>query len=229
MEGSTVRSTAIRAMKYVEEESMTIPRRSWRAAGTYAAVAVAGLTGAVLCAGPAAAHTPTWAVTCTDVSLDLTAYNGGVTNQVTVTVDGKDLLPTETFGSEFHKKLELPQHDKELTVQLVVKAGDNDKFSKVDTKTAPVCEDNTPKPTPTESESKPAEKPTTAAPAPSATPSESSPETAPAAASPSPSSPDLAETGSSSATPVIGGAAVAVLLAGGGIMWSVRKRRTAQH
>lgn len=40
---------------------------------------------------------------------------------------------------------------------------------------------------------------------------------------------DLAETGSSSATPVIGGAAVAVLLAGGGILWSVRKRRTAQH
>ncbi|WP_329157849.1 LPXTG cell wall anchor domain-containing protein [Streptomyces sp. NBC_01717] len=204
---------------------MTIPRRSWRAAGTYAAVAVAGLTGAVLCAGPAAAHTPTWAVTCTDVSLDLTAYNGGVTNQVTVTVDGKDLLSTETFGREFHKKLELPQHDKELTVHLVVKAGDGDQFSKDETKTAPVCEDNTPTPTPSVSESKPAEKPTTAAPS----PSESSPETAPAAASPSPSSPDLAETGSSSATPVIGGAAVAVLLAGGGIMWSVRKRRTAQH
>ncbi|MET4644932.1 LAETG motif-containing sortase-dependent surface protein [Streptomyces sp. NPDC058232] len=204
---------------------MTIPRRSWRAAGTYAAVAVAGLTGAVLCAGPAAAHTPTWAVTCTDVSLDLTAYNGGVTNQVTVTVDGKDLLPTETFGREFHKKLELPQHDKELTVHLVVKAGDGDQFSKDETKTAPVCEDNTPTPKPSVSESKPAEKPTTAAPS----PSESSPETAPAAASPSPSSPDLAETGSSSATPIIGGAAVAVLLAGGGIMWSVRKRRTAQH
>lgn len=204
---------------------MTIPRRSWRAAGTYAAVAVAYLTGAVLCAGPAAAHTPTWAVTCTDVSLDLTAYNGGVTNQVTVTVDGKDLLPTETFGREFHKKLELPQHDKELTVHLVVKAGDGDQFSKDETKTAPVCEDNTPTPKPSVSESKPAEKPTTAAPS----PSESSPETAPAAASPSPSSPDLAETGSSSATPIIGGAAVAVLLAGGGIMWSVRKRRTAQH
>lgn len=164
-------------------------------------------------------------MTCTDVSLDLTAYNGGVTNQVTVTVDGKDLLPTETFGREFHKKLELPQHDKELTVHLVVKAGDGDQFSKDETKTAPVCEDNTPTPKPSVSESKPAEKPTTAAPS----PSESSPETAPAAASPSPSSPDLAETGSSSATPIIGGAAVAVLLAGGGIMWSVRKRRTAQH
>lgn len=208
---------------------MTIPRRSWRVAGTFAAATVAGLTGAILCAGPAAAHTPTWAVTCTDVNLDLTAYNGGVTNQVTVTVDGKDLLPTQTFGKEFHKKLELPQHDKELTVHLVVKAGDGDRYSKDETKTAPVCEDNTPKPTPTVTESTPAAEPSEDAPAPSASPSESSPESAPAAASPSPSSPDLAETGSSSATPVIGGAAVAVLLAGGGIMWSVRKRRTAQN
>ncbi|WP_406424506.1 LAETG motif-containing sortase-dependent surface protein [Streptomyces sp. NBC_00842] len=58
-----------------------------------------------------------------------------------------------------------------------------------------------------------------------ATPSHSSPETTPAAASPSPSSPDLAETGSSSTTPIIGGAAVAVLQAGCGMMWSVRKRR----
>ncbi|MFE7706917.1 LAETG motif-containing sortase-dependent surface protein [Streptomyces sp. NPDC057486] len=207
---------------------MTIPRRPLRAAGTFAAAAVVGLTGAVLSAGPAAAHTPTWAVTCNEVTLDLTAYNSDVANTVTVTVDGKDLLPTETFGKEFHKKLELPEHDKELTVHLVVKAGDGDRFSKDDTKQAPVCEDNTPTPTPTASESKPAEKPTTEAPAPSATPSQSSPETAPAAASPSPGSPDLAETGSSSATPVIGGAAVAVLLAGGGIMWSVRKRRTAQ-
>ncbi|WP_328885106.1 LAETG motif-containing sortase-dependent surface protein [Streptomyces sp. NBC_00316] len=207
---------------------MTIPRRSWRVAGTFAAATVAGLTGAILCAGPAAAHTPTWAVTCTDVNLDLTAYNGGVTNQVTVTVDGKDLLPTQTFGNEFHKKLELPQHDKELTVHLVVKAGDGDRYSKDETKTAPVCED-TPKPTPTVTESTPAAEPSEDAPAPSASPSESSPESAPAAASPSPSSPDLAETGSSSATPVIGGAAVAVLLAGGGIMWSVRKRRTAQN
>ncbi|MGW3658166.1 LAETG motif-containing sortase-dependent surface protein [Streptomyces sp. NPDC005151] len=207
---------------------MTIPRRSLRAAGTFAAAAVVGLTGAVLSAGPAAAHTPTWAVTCSEVTLDLTAYNSDVANTVTVTVDGKDLLPTETFGKEFHKTLELPKHDKELTVHLVVKAGDGDRFSQDDTKQAPVCEDNTPTPTPTASESKPAEEPTTEALAPSATPSQSSPETAPAAASPSPSSPDLAETGSSSATPIIGGAAVAVLLAGGGIMWSVRKRRTAQ-
>ncbi|MCX4791484.1 LPXTG cell wall anchor domain-containing protein [Streptomyces sp. NBC_01221] len=220
---------------------MTIPRRSLRAAGTLAAAAVVGLTGTVLTAGPAAAHTPTWAVTCTDVSLDLTAYNGNVTNEVTVTVDGENLLPTQTFGKEFHQKLELPKHDKELTVHLVVKAGDGDKFSRDETKQAPVCEGTTPSPEPSEGTPSPApseatpseapssEAPSSEAPVESATPSEAPSESAPAAASPSPSSPDLAETGSSSATPIIGGAAVAVLLAGGGIMWSVRKRRTAQH
>ncbi|MFF3957072.1 LAETG motif-containing sortase-dependent surface protein [Streptomyces sp. NPDC001890] len=207
---------------------MTILRRSLRAARTLAAATVVGLTGAVLSAGPAAAHTPTWAVTCSEVSLDLTAYNSNVTNQVTVTVDGKDLLPTETFGKEFHKKLELPAHDKELTVHLGVKAGDGDNFSRDETKKAPVCEDaGTPPPTP--SEGTPSPSPSTEAPDASATPSEAPSTSAPAAASPSPSSPDLAETGSSSAAPVIAGAAVAVLPAGGGIMWSVRKRRTAQH
>ncbi|MFF3171112.1 LAETG motif-containing sortase-dependent surface protein [Streptomyces sp. NPDC057900] len=214
---------------------MTIPRRSLRAAGTLAAAAVVGLTGVVLTAGPAAAHTPTWDVTCTEVSLHLSAYNDRVTNQVTVTVDGKELLPTESFGKGLDKTIDLPEHDKALAVHLSVKAGDGDQYSKEDDKTAPVCEGQTSTPTPTPSETKPSEPstpsqtPTTSAPTPADTPSESASSSAPAAAAPSPSSPDLAETGSSSATPIIGGAAVAVLLAGGGIMWSVRKRRTAQH
>ncbi|MHC3819885.1 LAETG motif-containing sortase-dependent surface protein [Streptomyces sp. DT9] len=214
---------------------MTIPRRSLRAAGTLAAAAVVGLTGVVLTAGPAAAHTPTWDVTCTEVSLHLSAYNDKVTNQVTVTVDGKELLPTESFGKGLDKTIDLPEHDKALAVHLSVKAGDGDQYSKEDEKTAPVCEGQTSTPTPTPSETKPSEpstpsqSPTTSAPTPADTPSETASSSAPAAAAPSPSSPDLAETGSSSATPIIGGAAAAVLLAGGGIMWSVRKRRTAQH
>ncbi|WP_405940180.1 LPXTG cell wall anchor domain-containing protein [Streptomyces sp. NBC_00726] len=210
---------------------MTIPRRPWRAAGTLVAAAVVGLSGAVLAAGPAAAHTPTWDVTCDEVSLHLTQYNAGVTNEVTVTVEGNALLPTETFGKSFEKKLALPEHDQPLTVYLVVKAGDDDQFSIEDTKQAPVCEDTPPtKSSPSPTETKPSETPTTASPSPTVKPSESAPSSsAPAAATPSPSSPNLAETGSSSATPIIGGAAVAVLLAGGGIMWSVRKRRTAQH
>ncbi|MCX4679397.1 LPXTG cell wall anchor domain-containing protein [Streptomyces sp. NBC_01433] len=209
---------------------MTIPRRSWRGAGALVAAAVVGLTGGVISAGQAAAHTPTWAVTCSDVSVDLTNYTSDVANTVTVTVDGKDLLPTETFGREFHKKLTLPAHDKEVTVRLVVKDGsEGGKFSRDLTETSPVCEDETPPPTPTPTETKPSETPTTSTPEPSETPSEKPSESAPAVPSPSPSSPDLAETGSSSATPVIGGAAVAVLLAGGGILWAVRKRRTAQN
>ncbi|MDQ0792303.1 LAETG motif-containing sortase-dependent surface protein [Streptomyces sp. B1I3] len=212
---------------------MTIPRSAWRA-GTFAAAAVAGLAGGVLFAGPAAAHTPTWAVTCSEVTLDLTAYSDSATNEVTVSVvGGEELLPTQTFGREYHTKtpLQLPPHDKPLTVRLVVKAGDDDKYSRDLTETAPVCEDDeTPSPTPTEA--KPAPAPSTEPPAsetPSATPSETATDGAPAPAGSSSSAPDLAETGSSSTTPVIGGAAVAVLLAGGGILWSVRKRRATQH
>ncbi|MDQ0988619.1 LAETG motif-containing sortase-dependent surface protein [Streptomyces sp. V2I9] len=207
---------------------MTIPRRSWRGAGAFVAAAVVGLTGGVLSAGPAAAHTPTWAVTCSEVTVDLTDYTDGVPNTVTVTVDGKDLLPTETFGREFHKKLTLPEHDKPVTVRLVVTDAGGGAHSVDKTETAPVCEEPTPAPPqPTPSEPTPSESAGT--PEPSATPSEQPSESAPAVPAPSPSSPDLAETGSSSSTPVIGGAAVAVLLAGGGILWAVRKRRSPQN
>ncbi|MCF3167842.1 LAETG motif-containing sortase-dependent surface protein [Streptomyces californicus] len=206
---------------------MTIPRRSWRGAGTFVAAAVVGLTGGAISAGPAAAHTPTWAVTCSEVTVDLTNYTAGVPNTVTVTVDGEDLLPTETFGRDFHKKLTLPQHDEPVSVRLVVKDAEGDgKYSIDKTETAEVCEKPSPTP-PTPPRPAPSE--STGTPEPSATPSEKPSESAPAVPAPSPSSPNLAETGSSSSTPVIGGAAVAVLLAGGGIMWSVRKRRTAQN
>ncbi|MFJ9623139.1 LAETG motif-containing sortase-dependent surface protein [Streptomyces sp. NPDC101181] len=228
---------------------MTIPRRSRRGAGALVAAAVIGLTGGVISAGPAAAHTPTWAVTCSEVSVHLTNYTSGAANTVTVSVDGKDLLPTETFGREFQRKLTLPEHSKPLSVRLVVKDGNGvDKFSIDETKTAEVCE-GTPTPSepapsepapsepapsepapsePAPSEPAPSEPPATEPPAPSDTPSSEPSESAPAVPAPSPSSPDLAETGSSSATPVIGGAALAVLVAGGGILWAVRKRRTAQ-
>ncbi|MFJ6608650.1 LAETG motif-containing sortase-dependent surface protein [Streptomyces sp. NPDC091289] len=220
---------------------MTIPRRSWRGTGALVAAAVVGLTGGVISAGPAAAHTPTWAVTCSEVTVDLTNYTSDVPNTVTVTVDGKDLLPTETFGREFHKKLTLPEHDKPVTVRLVVKDADGDGKHSIDkSETAKVCDEPTPTPSepapsepapsePAPSEPAPSETPSTEPPAPSATPSEQPSESAPAVPAPSPSSPDLAETGSSSSTPVIGGAAVAVLLAGGGILWAVRKRRTVQN
>ncbi|WP_406404302.1 LPXTG cell wall anchor domain-containing protein [Streptomyces sp. NBC_00879] len=206
---------------------MTTNNRSWRRAGAFATIATVSALGVGLAAGTAQAHTPVWEVTCTEVSVDLTAYSPKEDNTVTVTVDGKDLLPAETFKGNFHKKLELPKHDKELTVRLVVKAGDDDKFSRDESKTAPVCNDK-PSPSPTP------EKPSPSTPAPSETPSDtpstatSSAEVPPASTKPSPSG-DLAETGSSSSTPLIAGAAALVIVAGGGIMWAARKRRSAQH
>ena len=202
--------------------------------GAFAAAAVVGLAGGVLSAGPAAAHTPTWAVTCSEVTLNLTAYSADATNEVTVSVvGGDDLLATTQFGRDFSTKtpLQLPEHDKELTVRLVVKAGDNAKYSVDATKTAPVCEDGPRRPPrPRRRLRRPRARSRRPRRPPSPVDAErTATEAAPAPAEPSTSAPDLAETGSSSATPVIGGAALAVLLAGGGILWSVRKRRSAQH
>ncbi|MFJ8074502.1 LAETG motif-containing sortase-dependent surface protein [Streptomyces sp. NPDC096176] len=212
---------------------MTEIRRSWRRTGAFIAVASAGALGVGLSAAPAIAHTPVWSVTCDEVSVDLTAYSPTKDNTVTITVDGKDLLPAKTFKGEFHDKLDLPEHSEEVTVRLIVKAGDDDKFSRDETKTAPVCEDDS-TPSPSPSTTPPSPTPSESSPAPSATPSTSAPATsAPATPSAQPSTDapggGLAETGGSSATPLIAGAAALVIVAGGGIMWAARKRRSAQH
>ncbi|MEV3988732.1 LAETG motif-containing sortase-dependent surface protein [Streptomyces sp. NPDC049837] len=210
---------------------MPLPTGPRRNAAAVVTAALLGAAGTVFAAAPAWAHTPSWSVTCSEVQVDLTGYQDQAPNEVTVTVDGKDLLPTEKFGREFHKKLPLPDHDKELTVRLVVKASDGDQFSRDETKTAPVCENSTPTPTPTPSTTPPTSPPATPTATPSQTPptetspAPSAPPSAPAPSAPAPGGGDLAETGSSGATPVIGGAAVAVVLAGGGILWAVRKRR----
>lgn len=215
----------------IAEDFVTLFSGSWRRRSALITVATASALGVGLSAVPAVAHTPTWSVTCSEVSLDLTAYGDSDKNTVTVTVDGKDLLPTEHFKNDFHKKLELPEHNSELTLRLIVVAADGDQFSRDETKTAPVCE-TTPPPSseaptspPTPSEATP----TTEAPTPSPTPTSEAGSSAPAVPSsqPSPAGDDLAETGSSSTTPMIAGAAAVVLVAGAGIMWAVRKRRTA--
>ncbi|WP_327299128.1 MULTISPECIES: LAETG motif-containing sortase-dependent surface protein [unclassified Streptomyces] len=209
---------------------MTFSNRSWRLRGAFIAAA-AGVVGVGLSAVPAQAHTPTWSVSCSDVTLDLTAYNPGVTNTVTVSVDGKDILPTEKFGSSVNRTLPLGEHTKTLTVHLVVKAGDGDQFSRDETKTAPVCA-ATPPATPPPASQPPTAAPSSAAPVPSKAPSSAPSSPAAAAPAPSPSAgapSDLAETGSSSATPLIAGAAAVVILAGGGIMFAARKRRSSEN
>lgn len=199
---------------------MTDYRGSRLRPGALVTAAAAGLIGVGVCAAPASAHTPAWTVTCDKVSVDLTSYNPGVTNTVTVTVGGKDLLRTETFKSEFHKTLPLPGHRRELTVRLVVRAGDDERFSRDETKTAPVCE-TTPSPstTPPSPSASSSEKPPA-----TSTPSHTAAAPAPAPRTSAPA--DLAETGASSSTPLIAGTAVVVLLAGGGIVFATRRRRT---
>ncbi|MEU2260928.1 LAETG motif-containing sortase-dependent surface protein [Streptomyces sp. NPDC019645] len=190
---------------------MNAPTRAWKRSGALIAGAAFGLVGMGLSAAPASAHTPVWTVTCSEVTVDLKAYSPNVTNTVSVTVDGKDLLPTEAFGREFSKTLQLPEHKAEVQVRLVVKAGDGDRFSHDETKTAPVCE--TPKPSETPEEPEPSDTPSTEPPGSEAPPS------------PEPSTPPLAETGGSSATPVIAGAAAAAVAAGAGILVVTRRRR----
>ncbi|MET9879312.1 LAETG motif-containing sortase-dependent surface protein [Actinacidiphila glaucinigra] len=205
------------------------PRRAWSRPGTLIAAAATGIIGLGLCATPASAHTPRWSADCSKVEVHLNAYNGGVKNTVTITADGKDLLPATEFGKSFEQTIDIPAHTAEVKLHLSVKAGDGERYSFEDDKTSPVCQgsgDTTPTPTPTPTETK-----TTESPKPSETPSESA-DTAPSAAPSTPStdeSPagDLAETGASSSTPLLAGGAAVALLAGGGLLFANRKRRAA--
>ncbi|MFD9793665.1 LAETG motif-containing sortase-dependent surface protein [Streptomyces sp. NPDC059070] len=205
---------------------MTVIRGTGRRRGALLAAAAAGLVGVGLTAAPAQAHNPVWKVTCDQVTVDLTRYSDEAVNTVTIKADGKDLLPAEQFKGEFHKKIKLPAHDKALTLRLVVKAGDGDQYSRDETRTAPVCDTAPP--------TKPSPKPSPPAkpkPTPSARPGGPAPApstSAPAAPAPQPSA-DLAETGSSNSTPLVAGMGGGVLVAGAGIVWAARRRRTARH
>ncbi|MCT2593215.1 LPXTG cell wall anchor domain-containing protein [Streptomyces sp. N2-109] len=215
-----------------------------RHTATLATAGIAALIGTGMFAAPASAHTPTWSVDCSTVSVNLTSYSEKPTNTVTITADGKELL-SESFGGGFKKELKLPAHDEKLPVKLVVKANDGDQHNVDETKTAPVCEEESPEPTPPTSP--PAESPSPSEPAespsePTAAPSTSMPAESPSAEAPSSSAPaaakpagssspapaDLAETGSSSSTPMIAGIAAAVVAAGGALLLVARKRRAAQ-
>ncbi len=210
-----------------------------------------GLAGLAVWAAPAEAHVPTWTVSCSQVKIDLTQYNTDAHNEVSVTADGKVLLATETFQSEFHTTLDLPKHAQEIPVHLVVKAGDDDQYSRDETKIAPVCAtppppDMTPPPgtsTPTSppprsmtppppSTSTASKTPTAPTPTPTSRTPTVPPPTTSASMPPTVSTPvssppggHLAETGSSSALPILASIAGAVVLAGGSILFAVRQRK----
>ncbi|MEV3858385.1 LAETG motif-containing sortase-dependent surface protein [Streptomyces sp. NPDC050095] len=117
------------------------------------------------------------------------------------------------------------------TYRVHVKAGNQvDEDIKPDVTTpAKGCATEKPTPTPSSpapSTSKPAE---TATPTPSASESSAAPAPAPSnSASPAGGS-DLAETGASSNTPLIAGIAGALVVAGGGVVFALRKRGAAQR
>ncbi|MCM2418171.1 LAETG motif-containing sortase-dependent surface protein [Streptomyces sp. RKAG293] len=206
--------------------------------GAIAAVSFAALVGTGVLATPASAHTPVWSVTCDKVTVDLTQYNSRVENTVTITVDGKDLLATTSFKSKFHKTLELAKHGQDVSVHLVVKAGDTTakhNFDKDETKTVAPCKGDESTPptttpttpattTPTTPATTTPGTPTTPATTPSASPTSSAPVVAPSQSTPPT---NLAETGGSSSTPIIGGIAAAVVAAGAGLLFMNRKRRSS--
>ncbi|MGW7008630.1 LAETG motif-containing sortase-dependent surface protein [Streptomyces sp. NPDC054933] len=200
---------------------MTRASRGRRRSGVIAAAAITALLGTGVLAAPASAHVPGWSVTCDKVSIDLTYYNAHATNTVTVKSDGKVLLPTTTFPDAFQNTLELPAHSSPLQVELIVHAGDDQKYSSDQTKTAPVCASASPSPSPTPS----SPPPSSSSPVPSLSATISASAVAPVP-SPSKSGPNLAETGGSSSTPVIAGVAAAVLTAGGGLLVVGRRRRS---
>ncbi|WP_433888108.1 LAETG motif-containing sortase-dependent surface protein [Streptomyces sp. CA-111067] len=202
---------------------------------------MAALVGAGVFAVPASAHDVGWNVTCNSVSVHLTNYNGGVTNSVSVSVDGGAVLASEAaFGASYDYSGALPDHTGPITVHLVVKAGDSSQYNRDETKTAAPCETTPPTTPPTTPASPPPSTgattpaaPTTAPPTTSAPAapvvSTSATSSAPAVAATASGGSDLAETGSSSATPMIAGIAAAVVVVGGGLVFVGRRRRSASH
>lgn len=195
---------------------MTAIRQRWHRAAAVATGAAALVGTGMFVASPASAHVPGWKVDCYSTSIHLENYSDQAKNKITITA-GEKTLVNEEFGRTFDKKVDLPKHTSPLDVHLVIDAGDDDKFDRDEHAMSPVCEES-PEPTPSE--------PAPSEPAPS--PSESSSEAPAPPEKPQGGGDDLAETGSSSATPMIAGAAGVVLAAGAGLVVVARKRRSAQ-
>lgn len=190
-----------------------------------------------MAATPASASTYDWSVSCAQVTVDITGYNVQVVQFVEVTADGKKLGNEMGFRDDFHHAYTIPTHSKPLSIRLVVTPGSEDGQAVDETKTSPVCgeESASPTPSPTRSSSTPATAASTPA-ASSGTPSSGTPSDAPSAstlsspsASPSVSAPPLAETGASGSTPLIAGTAGAVVLTGAALLVVTRRRRTTRH
>jgi LPXTG-motif cell wall-anchored protein len=211
---------------------MHMTRQSRRRSSVIAGAGMAALIGSAVLAAPASAHNSDWSVDCSSVTVHLAAYNGSVTNAVTLSVDGGTVLAHEdSFGAAYDFTGALPDHTTAIKVHLVVTAGDNQRFNKDEFKVSAPCEKpSSPPPPPSSSPGKRPTtpvSPTTSAPAPASTPATTATSNAPVVqASTSPAAGDLAETGSSSSTPMIAGIAAAVVAAGAGLLFLNRRRGT---
>ncbi|WP_405949417.1 LPXTG cell wall anchor domain-containing protein [Streptomyces prunicolor] len=205
---------------------------SWRRPSAIATTAAMTMLGLGMAAAPASASTYDWSVSCSQVTVDITGYNPQVVQIVEVTADGKELGTELSFRDDFHHTYTIPTHSKPLSIRFVVTPGSEDGQAVDETKTAPVCGEESASPTASQTPSSSA--PATAESTPAA--SSGTPSDTPSAStlsSPSPSSyisaPPLAETGASSSTPLIAGTAGAVVLAGAALLVVTRRRRTTQH
>ncbi|MBZ5740560.1 hypothetical protein [Nocardioides mangrovi] len=77
--------------------------------------------GAVV-ASPASAHTPEFSASCDGVHVGATAYDAGMTNRWSVTIDG--VTQTGTFGASFSEDFDVPQDGSTTTWSAYVEAQD---------------------------------------------------------------------------------------------------------
>ncbi|WP_133847344.1 LPXTG cell wall anchor domain-containing protein [Labedaea rhizosphaerae] len=194
----------------------TIARRVL-ATGAIAGTALLALT------VPASAHTYRVSADCADgtsyLKVDLTAYNGDVTNTVKVTVDDQSVAD-ESFKTSWQKNWNDLDATKAHTYTVAVQAGDDQDgsrgFSFTKSGTIKACVEAPPTTTTT------TEAPTTQ---PTTTTSEApAPTTSPAATPPADQG-GLANTGASIGLPL--GIGALLLVGGGALLLVVRKRRSA--
>jgi hypothetical protein len=189
----------------------TIARRVL-ATGAIAGTALLALT------VPASAHTYRVSADCADgtsyLKVDLTAYNGGVTNTVKVTVD-------ESFKTSWQKNWNDLDATKSHTYTVAVQAGDDQDgshgFSFTKSGTIKACVEAPP--TTTTTTEAPTTQPTT-----TTTSEAPAPTTSPAATPPADQG-GLANTGASIGLPL--GIGALLLVGGGALLLVVRKRRSA--
>ncbi|MFI6157692.1 LAETG motif-containing sortase-dependent surface protein [Kitasatospora sp. NPDC051170] len=201
-------------------------RISRMGAAALAGTAAAGFVLPLALATSASAHTPTWSVTCDKVQIDLINYSDkqGVTNTVTLTIDGEKVLDGKTFGKEFHDSVVVKDHNAAVKAHLVVKTTESPSepsWAVDETKTIEPCHTPTPVPTPSKT---PTQTPTPTV-TPTVTPSATKTPTKTPSPSPSTPGPVLAQTGSSDSTPIIAAAGGGVVLVGGALVLLARKRR----